>query len=306
MIISCWRRVSGRSGDISAPNVAKAWCSASGIRVCVATMLVAAVVARVPRVLLRVEPVLRLERPAQRLVGLRERDRLDPGHQVSSAVLSGASAGDATNGRPESPAPPRPSRGPPGAACPPRAARAAYASRARKPSGVHGIAGDAKACRVGGAAADRARRRSGPRSDGDEDEVGDDRVERAEEHEHAARARPGRRWRGRASRSAGWSWPPPTAGRARRGPSRSRRAGATIRTAARLPSDAITTTAAKTRAARRAEERRRRPAPRTPAPEPTVLDRHQIDEARAREDVHQRHDARRRGAGRAAACASGP
>jgi hypothetical protein len=31
VIISCWRRVSGRSGAIIAPKAAKAWCSASGI-----------------------------------------------------------------------------------------------------------------------------------------------------------------------------------------------------------------------------------------------------------------------------------
>src|SRR5215469_14388938 len=34
VIISCCRRVSGNSGDIRTPNVAKAWYSASGMRVC--------------------------------------------------------------------------------------------------------------------------------------------------------------------------------------------------------------------------------------------------------------------------------
>src|SRR5579884_522283 len=37
-IISCWRRSNGKSGDISAPNVANAWYSASGIRLCEATI----------------------------------------------------------------------------------------------------------------------------------------------------------------------------------------------------------------------------------------------------------------------------
>jgi hypothetical protein len=37
-IISCWRRLSGRSGDMSDPNVANAWCSASGMSECAATM----------------------------------------------------------------------------------------------------------------------------------------------------------------------------------------------------------------------------------------------------------------------------
>ena len=39
VIISCWRRVSGRSGDISAPNVPKACSRASGIRECDATQI---------------------------------------------------------------------------------------------------------------------------------------------------------------------------------------------------------------------------------------------------------------------------
>ena len=38
VISSCCRRVSGSSGDISTPKVAKAWWSASGIRLCDATI----------------------------------------------------------------------------------------------------------------------------------------------------------------------------------------------------------------------------------------------------------------------------
>src|SRR5580693_716465 len=37
-IISCCRRLNGNSGDISAPNVPKAWYSASGISACEATI----------------------------------------------------------------------------------------------------------------------------------------------------------------------------------------------------------------------------------------------------------------------------
>src|SRR5690349_24940972 len=37
-MISCWRRDSGSDGDISAPNVEKAWCNASGISECEETM----------------------------------------------------------------------------------------------------------------------------------------------------------------------------------------------------------------------------------------------------------------------------
>src|SRR5689334_6411264 len=38
VIISCWRRVRGSSGDINTPNVEKAWKRASGIRLWDATM----------------------------------------------------------------------------------------------------------------------------------------------------------------------------------------------------------------------------------------------------------------------------
>src|SRR3990172_11644062 len=54
---------------------------------------VAAVVVRLPLVLLRVERVLGLEGLAQGLVGLGERNRLDPGHQPSSrGCLAGRTA----------------------------------------------------------------------------------------------------------------------------------------------------------------------------------------------------------------------
>src|ERR1700733_8116216 len=38
VIISCWRRVSGKSGDIRTPKVAKAWYKASGMRLWEATI----------------------------------------------------------------------------------------------------------------------------------------------------------------------------------------------------------------------------------------------------------------------------
>jgi len=83
VIISCCRRLSGKSGDIRTPNVANAWWSASGIRLWDAT---------IPETPSSVgwtgsaystgyKRALRVQGAAQGFRRFAERHGLDPGHR---------------------------------------------------------------------------------------------------------------------------------------------------------------------------------------------------------------------------------
>ena len=207
---------------MSAPKVANAWCRASGISVCVATMLSLSS-PRLPLVFLRVEGVLRLERPEQRLVGFGEGNRLDPGHQASSRGAGARRAsrrGRRTDGRPGRRRPPPPTPSAAWSGLPAPSSTSITSSIARNTSGRQGPAGHAAGGR-GRRQPVQARHREREEGHGHEDEVGHDRLERPEGDEDARRARPGSRSRGRAPRCAdraGRRSPAPR----RRAPSRSR------------------------------------------------------------------------------------